>query len=55
MDQLEAYRVFNLGIGMVAVVPASAGDAVASAVPEAILIGCLAARTDDEAQVRLLL
>lgn len=53
MDEVEAYRVFNMGIGMVAVVPASDAASALSALPEAILIGQLAARQGQEAQVRL--
>ena len=49
----EMHRTFNMGIGMVAIVPASAGNAIVSAAPEAMIIGKLDSRIDDEAQVRL--
>jgi phosphoribosylformylglycinamidine cyclo-ligase len=48
----EMYRVFNMGIGLVAIVPAErAGDALAT-VPEAIAIGQIVPRDDGHA-VRL--
>lgn len=40
----EAYRVWNMGIGMVLVIPASARDSVLSALPEAVPIGRITAR-----------
>ena len=41
----EAYRVFNLGIGMVLVLDASCAEPVLNLLPEAIVIGRLIART----------
>jgi phosphoribosylformylglycinamidine cyclo-ligase len=41
----EAYRVFNMGIGMVLVISASDGDAVTATLPEAIHIGELVERS----------
>ncbi len=35
MAQREAYRVFNMGIGMIAVVPADAGEIAVTTLPEA--------------------
>lgn len=45
MDKAEALRTFNLGIGMVLVVPASAEQTMQETLPEAHLIGQLVART----------
>lgn len=42
--QAEAFRVFNMGIGMVLVVPAAAADAVIEMTPGALPVGRLAAR-----------
>lgn len=49
----EMYRVFNMGIGLVAIVPAERVAAAIAAAPEAIVIGKIVARGDGEA-VRLL-
>jgi phosphoribosylformylglycinamidine cyclo-ligase len=49
----EMYRVFNMGIGLLAVVPAARVDAALEAMPEAIAIGRVVPRGDGEA-VRLL-
>jgi phosphoribosylformylglycinamidine cyclo-ligase len=48
----EAYRVFNMGIGMVAVVPAAAAQDAESAVG-APIIGSLVSRRESDPQVRL--
>jgi phosphoribosylformylglycinamidine cyclo-ligase len=40
----EAYRVWNMGIGMVLVIPASMVDGALAALPEALAIGRLTAR-----------
>lgn len=40
----EAYRVWNMGIGMVLVIPAAQLDSVIELLPEALLIGRLTAR-----------
>ena len=51
----EMYRVFNMGIGLVAVVPANRVVDALAAVPEAIVIGEIVPRADEDApQVRLL-
>lgn len=49
----EAYRVWNMGIGMVLVIPEGSVDAALAAVPEAVAIGRLALRTEDGEQVEL--
>jgi phosphoribosylformylglycinamidine cyclo-ligase len=49
----EMYRVFNMGIGLVAVVPAARVDAALEVMPEAIVIGRVVPRGDGVA-VRLL-
>ncbi len=54
MDQQEAYRVFNMGIGMVGIVSAANADKVVSAVPEAIVIGKLQPRNGQPEQVKLI-
>jgi phosphoribosylformylglycinamidine cyclo-ligase len=45
----EMYRVFNMGIGLVAVVPAECVDEAIAAVPEAIVIGQIVPRGDGDA------
>ncbi|HZI45017.1 MAG TPA: AIR synthase-related protein, partial [Ilumatobacter sp.] len=49
----EMYRVFNMGIGLVVVVPAQRVEEATEIVPEAIVIGEVVPRGDDAA-VRLL-
>lgn len=39
IDNTEAYRVWNMGVGMVAVVSADAVDAVQDALPDAVVMG----------------
>lgn len=51
MEPEEAYRVFNMGIGMVVVVAAEQARLVQNALPEAIQIGALAAGDQAEARV----
>ena len=48
----EMYRVFNMGIGLVAIVPAERLDEALAAVPNAIVIGSVVPRETEEA-VRL--
>ncbi|HKG28961.1 MAG TPA: AIR synthase-related protein, partial [Thermomicrobiales bacterium] len=48
----EMYRVFNMGIGLVAIVPAECAGQAIGAVPEAVVIGEIVSRGDDAA-VRL--
>lgn len=47
----EAYRVFNMGVGMVMIVGAGDGDRVQAILPEALIIGKLQARTVNRAVV----
>jgi phosphoribosylformylglycinamidine cyclo-ligase len=49
----EMFRVFNMGIGLVAILPANCLSAAREAVPEAIVIGRVVPRGDGDA-VRLL-
>jgi phosphoribosylformylglycinamidine cyclo-ligase len=49
----EMYRVFNMGIGLVGVVPPQRVEAATEILPEAIVIGKVVPRGDDDA-VRLL-
>jgi phosphoribosylformylglycinamidine cyclo-ligase len=46
VPQHEAYRVWNMGVGMVLVVPAAAAAAAQARLPEAMLIGWLSARPE---------
>ncbi|HEU5090812.1 MAG TPA: AIR synthase-related protein, partial [Roseiflexaceae bacterium] len=39
LDEREALHAFNMGLGMLVVVPASAADAAIRAVPEAHIVG----------------
>lgn len=49
----EAFRVFNMGIGMILIVPAAATPALQAVLPEALLIGHLATRPTEQPAVRL--
>lgn len=51
MDRDEAYRVFNMGIGMVLVIAAEQASPVQNALPDAIPIGALAASNQAEPDV----
>lgn len=53
MARAEAYRVFNMGVGMVAIVPAADLAAAQSALPEARPIGLLTARSPEAAAVEV--
>ncbi|MCB1598321.1 MAG: phosphoribosylformylglycinamidine cyclo-ligase, partial [Gammaproteobacteria bacterium] len=53
MDHAEAYRVFNMGMGMVAVIPAAHLAVARTAVPDAMPMGALITRRGDAAQVEL--
>ena len=53
IDAAEMYRVFNMGIGLVAAAPPERLAAVRATVPEAIVIGQIGPRGEGEA-VRLL-
>ena len=43
MEREESYRVFNMGIGMVAVIAADQASRVMTVLPDAIPIGALTA------------
>lgn len=49
----EMFRVFNLGIGMILIMPATTEAAVLDLLPEATLLGRLEKRTDAQASVHL--
>ena len=51
----EAYRVFNLGIGMVLVLAADDAAAVLDLLPEAVVIGRLVERGPDEPAIQIIL
>jgi len=53
LAEAEMFRVFNLGIGMVLIMPATAEAAVYDLLPEATLLGRLEKRTDGQAAVHL--
>ena len=50
----EAYRVWNMGMGMVLVIPATALADVRTVLPEAVPIGRLVARAPDAPAIELL-
>ena len=54
MARSEAYRVFNMGIGMVLIVNVSDADAILDLLPEALIIGRLVERTGESSAVQLL-
>ncbi|MBX3013384.1 MAG: phosphoribosylformylglycinamidine cyclo-ligase [Caldilineaceae bacterium] len=49
----EMFRVFNMGIGMILIVPAATATAVQSLLPEAILLGELTERGQEQTAVQL--
>ena len=51
MEREEAYRVFNMGIGMVAVIAEGQAGPVKNALPDAIPIGSLTASSQSEPEV----
>ena len=51
MDRDEAYRVFNMGVGMVVVTSADQANRIPNALPDAIHIGSLAASNQREPDV----
>ena len=53
MDPGEAFRVFNMGIGMVLIVPAAAAARALEQAPDAVAIGSLAPCAAGEVQVQL--
>ena len=54
MQIQEAYRVFNMGIGMVIVAPAEEEKTIQQKLPEAVTIGYLAQHNESTARVQLL-
>jgi phosphoribosylformylglycinamidine cyclo-ligase len=53
MDRAEAFRVFNMGIGMVLIVPAAGAPQVMTVVEDAVDIGELQPHTDSAPQLVL--
>jgi phosphoribosylformylglycinamidine cyclo-ligase len=53
MTLREAYRVFNMGMGMIVVIPADAGPVAQSILPDARIIGHLATPRADNARVHI--
>jgi phosphoribosylaminoimidazole (AIR) synthetase len=53
MAEDEAYRVFNMGIGMIVVIDSSDGERAQAALPDALVIGQLVERQAETAGVRL--
>lgn len=53
LERAEAFRVFNMGIGLVMIAPVAARAAVRAALPEAIEIGRLERRASGAAAIRL--
>ena len=54
MDRDEAYRVFNMGIGMVVVLAAEQARLAQSVLPDAVIIGALLDSDQAEPDVALL-
>ncbi|MFO7631096.1 MAG: phosphoribosylformylglycinamidine cyclo-ligase [Caldilinea sp.] len=50
----EAHRVFNMGIGMVVIVPGAAAELILDLLPDAVVIGRLVERKEDGATVQLI-
>jgi len=53
LDLAEAFRIFNMGIGMIMAVPADGTSHALAALPEASVVGQLVARGKDDAPVFL--
>jgi phosphoribosylformylglycinamidine cyclo-ligase len=51
MDEAEAYRVFNMGIGMALIVASDEIERIQTTLPEAHVIGALAARSNGAAVI----
>ena len=51
MEREEAYRVFNMGVGMVAVIAEDQAGTAKNALPDAIPIGALTASSESEPEV----
>lgn len=54
LPRLESFRVFNMGIGMILIVPTMAAPALYALLPEAILLGHLDQRTAEQSAVHLI-
>jgi phosphoribosylformylglycinamidine cyclo-ligase len=54
IDLSEAHRVFNMGIGMVVIVPAAASEPILDLLPDAVVIGRLVERKEDGEAVQLI-
>ncbi len=50
----ELFRVFNMGIGMILIVPATAADSIRALLPEAVFLGQLETRAEAQPSVRLI-
>lgn len=53
VDEDEMYHVFNMGIGMVIIIPAGEREPALSAVPDAVVIGKTVERAETSSQVRI--
>jgi phosphoribosylformylglycinamidine cyclo-ligase len=53
LDRQQAFRIFNMGIGMVIIAPAAAADTICQLLPEAERIGALIERQPDQPAVQL--
>lgn len=54
LQEHEMFRVLNMGIGMILVVPATAVQSLTATLPAAIILGQLDQRTDDQSPVQLI-
>jgi phosphoribosylformylglycinamidine cyclo-ligase len=54
IERTEAYRVFNLGIGMVLIMDSSCAEPLLELLPEANIIGRLIARAEDAGAVQII-
>ena len=55
MDLIEAHRVFNMGIGMVVIVPSAVAAAILDLLDDAVVIGRLVERKEAGEAVQLIL
>lgn len=54
LQKHEMFRVFNMGIGMILVIPATAAPSLTATLPEAIILGQLDQRTENQSPVQLI-
>ena len=54
IDPVEAHRVFNMGVGMVVVVPSDAAEPILDLLPDAVVIGRLVERKEEGVGVQLI-